>query len=342
MQFIKALLILCTVSGFSKEMILRTKLPTQSLRYISKKGQYSIFQKQSGSLSVSTHFSLKTILKSSPNTFYNITTSQDEVSFLITQDKNYYSSHSFNKDLDIFTFKKGDNKAVLFDKGQAPRFHRNGNWISYLSPLKKIIHFSIPNKKKKFSIKLSHRYNPYYRSKRLMLNDEQVYYTDMNSKGEEALLLYTTIDKQLFTVYKSSQKGSIIYPCLSNDMIYLMEVSMNSSSPGTTIWAIDPFKKHIRKEIYSSTMSDLGQLKCLKKNLYFIKKTTIVNKENHYFQSEVAKIDLNTNKLSLISGLKHVSNFSFMGDRVLTTFNDKLYILEGHINTINDEIKETK
>jgi len=340
MVFINLFLLFYSSLTFSSPQVLRTKLPAENIRYISVKGDYTIFQNSIGHLNLSSsYYQLRPIIKAKKRTYFSVLSSFNEKYFLISEDQSFFTNHSIMKNKKISLFDKKSNKMSIIGEGINPLFHLNTNWISYYQSGKKVIKFITRNKKKSIEIKVNQNKNPYYIPDHFLLNDEQAYYTDYDINNNEILLMYSVMDKALYTVYQAPQSSSDIESCLIKDKIYVLERGLKSSRPYTNIIFIDPFNKHKKSIIYTSKIKDIGSLKCTPEAIYFIKNIKQMNDEN-YFHSELAKITVSNNHLNILTNLENITNYSFMGPRVLTNHNGNLYIIEGLSNTINDSIEK--
>jgi hypothetical protein len=82
-------------------------------------------------------------------------------------------------------------------------------------------------------------------------------------------------------------------------------------------------------------LNDIGNIVCSKENLYFVK-TLDENKSLNTKKTEVAKIELKENKLSILTDLRYVTNIINMDGTILVPFREKYFVAEGK-SRLNDD-----
>jgi len=140
------LIILATFSlgncfASSKLPVLAMKQSINNLRYFSSDGKFTLYQKRSGDLLISTNFKVSEILKGIPGTNYLVSASNTKKKMIVSQN-NYYSSYFSQREKEkLFTLDYGTNKVTEIGEGTSPKLHLNDSWLSYYNSYTSTLHF---------------------------------------------------------------------------------------------------------------------------------------------------------------------------------------------------------
>lgn len=340
------LLLLAFGSNAADFLELETKQSIDNLRYVSTDGKVTYYQSRSGTLSFSTNYKNTKIIESSKKTQYNLHLSSSKKQVLVEKDDSFHSFMSFNKLKDIYVTKYGSKNADFLAKGVSAKLHLDDTYMSYFLPkAKKINVLNLKTKTTKAFDVLS-SLTPYTRPIVEMLSSNEIIYSDSNSNAESALLNYSFVTKKVVPIFKSKFKSSGIDYCLMKDKIILFEKSQNRENQQTNIYIIETLGNENYKSfdlIYSSTLSDLGSLKCLGDEIFFIKSIDY-NKQLNTFSTDVAKINIKSKVLKRFESKMNPTQLVLMDELILTTKSGKYFLVQGNNRKLtNDSIgKESK
>jgi hypothetical protein len=311
-----------------------TKQAINNLRFISKDGKFTYYQRRSGSLLLSTNYKIQEILKGAQGSQYLVSATHNRKKIIITQDENFHNFYAIRKPLAIFVSDFGSLSPRFIAKGINPKLHMKDSWISWYNPQARKLHFlNLRNKALNFNILLSNTKNPYFIPEVIMTSDNLIYYTDLNKKGTPGLIEYDRKNKNIKAILKGNTPSEKIELCLFNDQLYIAEFSINSASPSTTIssakrYDVDSAKRRI---IYESNKDDLGNMLCSieENSLYFIKNTTESGKVLKY---EAAHLNVTSKKIKILSNVNYATSIINMDGRLILPYREKLYVLLGEHN----------
>ena len=342
MRFISFLLLLPSICHGLDEFI--TKQAINKIRYISKDGKVTYYQKNSGELQLSTNYKFANIIKGKKRTQYLVHASNAKKKILIEADDSFFDQVNILKDNQIYVTSYGI-KSELIDigKGTNPELHLQDQWISFYQKEKKQLIFKSfnPSIKEKV-ITLVNGSNPFFTPQHLMLTPNDVLYTDINKSGHMAILLYSFTEKSFKTIYKSKNPGNKIDLCQVGNQLIIGEFPVGEIQSNSSIMAMNIFNNKDFKEVtplYSSDLPDFGNMKCID-NFVFFSKTLGTDTDLNSKKSEIAKLDINTSKLEILTSEKYVNQLIKIGEIILASFKGKHYILYGKNNVLTDEIKK--
>ncbi len=346
MRSIKFIFLFICINISYAQVELQTKQAINKIRYITKDGKITYYQKNSGEFQMSTNYSFATVIKKEKNTQYLAHASSTQKRLAIEVDATHFSHMNLRKNHEIYValFGKKGNATKIAD-GVNPQLHLEDQWLSYYDLQQRIIYFhnfstDLKDKKKR-TIKMSHHLNPYHIPDIVMLTPNDVLYTDINKSGHMALLLYSFVEGSFTTVYKTKKPGNKIDYCTLKNKIIIGEFPFNGVQSESAIVGVDIFNNKFKNFIsyYSSKMGDLGNLKCLNKKVYFIKtisKDNTLNDKN----TEVASLDLASKEIKIESKLEKVSQITVMGEKLIASRKGKYYLIYGQNTTQSDKISE--
>ncbi len=347
MQYIKLITLLVLSANLQASNLpeLQTKQALDNIRYLTHDGKFTYYQQNSGELQLSTNYATENVLKMSRGTGYSMSGTSTRKKLIIEVRKNVHKDLNFRSENEIYTLNFGKSKATKIGNGIFGKLNLNDTWITFFSPkTSQIVARNISQSSKTYKIKLKNKLNPYFIPQYKMATADTILYTDLNDQGHMALNMYSVIDKKFTTIYKSNFPGMRIDFCIQNEKIYLGEFTYASLNRGSTIYQIDLYGNpnfNKIKTIYSSELDDIGKLTCTKQDLYFIK-TIDFNEKINTKKSEVAKINLEDNKLSIITKLNYVTNVINMDGTILIPFRNKYYVAKGQSILNKDQLEVKK
>lgn len=339
-----AVFLLMTSVANAKLPELKTKQALTNIRFITSDGKYTYYQQNNGDLQLSTNYSNELVIKGKKNTSYSLYSSPTRAKILIEEKVDFHKNLDFSSPNKIFIIKFGDTKPDLVGEGIFPKLHIKDTWMSYFQNKEnKIIIKSLISTSSPLTINLGNTINPYFIPEVVMPSPDSVFYTDINDKGYMALLMYSFIDKKFTPVYKAKFPGMKIEICFIGEDLYIGEFSYNGINKGSTIYKLPIYANpNFQKisTIYKSELDDIGNMVNSKNQLYFIKAIDF-NKDLNITKSEVAKFDISTNKIEIISDLNYVTNIINMDQNILIPFRNKYYVVSGK-NLLNDDELQKK
>lgn len=340
MLFINSIFLLFTSIALANDfMELETKQSIDNLRYVSTNGKVTYYQSRSGALSFSTNYKNTKLIESSKKTQYNIVVSDSQKRVLIEVDKSYHSHLALNKLKDIYVSIYGSKTAKKVASGLAPKLHLGDTLMSYYLPRAKKITLYDLEKDSKRSINVFNKVSPYHRPTVEMLTNNEAIYNDINESGETAILNYSFVSKKHKTLFKSKIKNTNLDFCLADNKIVVLERSEDVSKQQTNIYEIETLNNENYKKstlIYSSTLSDIGNLTCKKNEIFFIKSLDYNKKLNSYL-TDIAKINLKTKILKRYETKLNPTQLIKMDDLILTTKSGKYYLVEGNNTKLTND-----
>ena len=258
----------------SKLPILSTKQSMDNLRFISKDGKYTYYQRRSGSLVLSTNYSVKEVIKGQIGTNYNIISSSARKKLLVVQDHDYHYNYRFRADKNIIALNFGGILPQKLGTGISPRLHMEDTWASFFKPKKQTIHFkSIERPLLKFDIKLFNKINPFFIPQVAMLDEIRILFTDLNQKGIPGVLLYNRQKKEIKPLFKASYPHEKIELCF-HKKLFMGFFSLDDAKSGSSIREIPLESLDFSEDnvVYRSERDDIGNLICSLEDeyLYFI------------------------------------------------------------------------
>lgn len=324
--------------------VLKAKQALDNIRFISKDGKYTYYQRRSGDLQVFTNYDNKVVIEGQKLTQYSLSASETQKKIVILKDDSFHDQLSHLKSHEIYTIDFGGASAKLHGKGQGPKLHQNDRFISYLLPTERKIYIVRTTDGKKTSVPLLSASNDFFLPDREMPTPNDLIYTDVNDKGEEAVLIRSLIESGAQTIYKATRPGNKIEICLAENSLIIGEFPRGASKGGTRILEVPlymnkDYKKS--KTLYQTQQADIGNMACLDEEIYFIK-TLSLHPELNLKESEVARLSLKDQKVDVLTDLGKVTQIVVMDGMVLAPLRGKYFIIKGPKNLTDDSIKEEK
>ncbi|WP_372654597.1 hypothetical protein [Halobacteriovorax sp.] len=334
-------LLITSVSAEVKLPEISTKQATNNLRFISKDGKFSYYQRRSGSLLLSTNYNVEEVLKGKEGSQYKVTSSPSQKFQLIEQNENFHTYLSIRKLNNIYISNYGEKKIRKIGEGVDARLHLNDSWVSFFNPYKMIISFiGLRNLGSSFEIKLQNTKNPYFIPQRVMLNDKSVLFTDLNGNAISGLIEFNRNTGKSDLLLKAENEYSKYELCTHKEKLYIGSFGIRSVSKYSSITQYSRKNFQISKGsiIYDSKYNDRGSIICNSSddNIYFIQNTKGINGEESY---EAASLDPKTKKVSTLSNFKWVSSIINMDDRLILPYHGKFYLMNPEkVQKTNDSL----
>jgi hypothetical protein len=320
---------------------LLTKHPAESLRYISYDGRYTYIQKKSGVLSLVTSFTSTDFLTDETGNDFLIKGSADKSRLIIESIPNPHSEMSMLKNHRIFVIDYGNTSPRFIGQGRNAKIHLRDEWVTYYDMLDKTIRVQNLITQRKFDIKLSAKPHPFFIPDIEMLSSSSLIYTEINEAGFSALVAYDLKSLKSTIIYKSAQNATRLELCRNENYLALGEFPYDGVSRGSKIQILavrDFTNLSSMSSLYDSVEQDVGNILCLKKEVYFVKMIT-QDQRLGIKVTEAVKIDLNTKTTTLVSDLKNVTQLIEMDGRVLAPFRGDFYVIEGTSSLEVDVLK---
>lgn len=319
-----------------------SKLSLEGLRFISRDGKHSYSQKRSGALTLIGDFKSRDIVEAPPGTNYHVQSSTAHKKVVIEVERAWHQEMDLTKLHEIWAANLGDTNLISVGKGRAPRLHLNDEWITFYNPKTRTIHVQfLPVAKRHYVIRLNRKHNPFFVPEVLMLNPETVMYTDINSKGEAALLSYNLVDNKVTVLQKSKTTGTRLELCTAGNFAALGEFSYPESRRGSSImimaWKAVPGLGGFT-EVYKSEANDLGQMSCDQNRVWFVK-TINEERELNGRVTEAAALEVTSGKVEVKTNLERVTNIINMDGRILLPLREELFVLSGDPGTSSDQLQ---
>ena len=345
---VSILILLYSLLGFSvsAKIILPeflTKQAVNNIRFLSKDGKFTYYQKRSGSFLFSSNYKVVEVIKGDMGTEYNVYATPARKKLLVTQNSNFQNILSFRLNQKIFLLNFGETSIKEIGYGISPHLLLNDSWLSYYDANNKTLSFeNTTNAALKFSIKLNNRINPYFVPQVIMTDDNTIYYTDLSEEGNPGLLEFKRNTSKSEIIYKANTPMIHAEICQIGESLALGLFGIHGTKNGTTISKINlPFKDFTKREaIYSSGLNDLGRLVCDfdNENISFIKNTG--TSINPIF--DVVDLNIKSKKISVLSDLKSISNLFNMDGTLLTQEKGKYFIVKGDFDFKSQDTLKTR
>lgn len=326
------LFFILTSLSFGKSQLpeLATKQTIENIRFLSRDGKYTLYQQNSGSLYLSTNYKVYELIKGVQNSNYSVIGSMARENLLIEQDQSFQRNYSLIKENKIFILKKGENRAIEIGSGRWAKLHLEDKWVSFLKPYEKTITFKQINSGLEFKIKLNYQLNPFFIPEVVMINDNEILYTDLNKDGHSGIIKYNRSQNKFTVFLKVPDINRKIELCRNKDQIFVAEYGLNHSSQKSIIYQIPMNKLDMGNAsiIYESQHNDPGNLICdyTEDSIYFVKN---LEKERQRTSYEVVKLQLKDKSYKILSDVIFASHFINMDGNLLLPYLGVYYVLEG-------------
>jgi len=338
--------ILCVIANISLASgfpILATKQPIQNIRFVSNDGILTYFQNRRGKLLFSSNYNISTVLQKKKDTFFTMLTTPHKKFFLIEAQEDFFKTASLQADHQIYSLIYGKDKAHRIGKGQASRFHEKGTWASFYSFMKhQVTLINLEATLIKTKINIINTVLPYFIPEVILFNRNMILYTDVNKKGEQAVLFYNRETKKKRLFLQSGILGQMFQLCQSDTHIFILQTGQSEYRKGTQIYKLakkDPVSIKSLKSIYTSSRNDIGRMVCDfdSQFIYFIKS----KKSTKYSakKNTVAQININSSEVKIIYDKQSSFNLLQLDQKLLIAAQGQYHIIKGTTKLKDDSIK---
>tara|TARA_B100000925_G_scaffold221073_1_gene169868 strand:- start:11577 stop:12629 length:1053 start_codon:yes stop_codon:yes gene_type:complete len=311
---------------------IETKQVLSNLRYISKDGKITLYQKSNGELSISKNYKIKVLLTGKKYTNYQIIEGSEGF-LLISMDEKYLSLINPSKNKQIYLLDLKNLKLKKIADGSSPKLHLADAWFSYYkAKQKKIIFSKLTMPPKEISITINTGLNPFFVPKREILDDQTIIFTDMNERGEVALL--KSMQGKTSVIKKYPSLFMRLEICQNQKKVLIGEFNFSKENPSSKILYLKNKKIDEANPLYSSNESDLGKINCTfnEEKIYFLKSFPNEN----LIQSELVEFDFKTKSISQLTNEKFVHQYFPMGSRLFASINGQQLLVIGK-KELNDD-----
>lgn len=209
---------------------LLTKMSIHKIRFISNDQKFTYYQKNSGSLYLSTNYSVLKVMDGEKNSQYFLQSSSWKKKILISRNQSFFQINNIQSQSEIFIVDFGKNKPKRVAKGLSPQLHREDTWLSYYDPLNfQLIFKSITDFSQTINIAIINPITPFFVPHAIIDENKRIYYTDINSKGQSAILqrvnMELTPSSKNIIWYKSQHSGTRLELCKIKEGLIIGEFS---------------------------------------------------------------------------------------------------------------------
>lgn len=322
---------------------LLTKQSVNNIRFLTKDGKFTYYQKRAGSLVYSSNYKAVDILKSNIGTTYTLFATPARKKIAVLQNPYFHNFYSLRAKENIYLLDYGETVPREVGVGTSPTLLLNDSWLSYYDPYSKILNFeNTTNAALKFSIKLNNRINPYFTPQVIMSDDNTVYYTDLSEAGIYGVLEFKRNTAVSEIIYKAPNPMMRVEICLNQDQLILGTFGIHFSKNGSTISKAPlPLKNFEKREsIYTSEFNDLGHMVCDfdQNNIAFIQGSGKLTSPNF----DIASLNTDTKKITPMSEKKTISNIINMDGILLTQEKGKYFIVKGDVDYRSIDLLKSK
>lgn len=321
------------ISARSKLPLISTKQSVSNLRFISKDGEYTYYQRRSGPLALTTSYETREVIKGQFGANYHIFSSPTRKKLLVAQELHFHTHYNPRAPQNIMALDFGGITPQKLGQGLSPRLHLADTWVSFFSSHNQILYFkNIKNPPLKFQIKLRVKKNPYFIPQAVMLSEQRVLYTDLNDEGLLGILLFERQKSNITSLSKGKSANENIEICLHRGSLYIGRFPLDDAPLGSEITR--HFLPHLNSKdfkgevLYRSPKADIGHLIChvSDTHLYFIQNQSSEARGRRSF--EAVELELASQKVRVLSDLKYVTQIISMDGKLLIPYHGDYYILK--------------
>lgn len=341
-----SLIVLLTSNAFSQEKKLPELMTKQSLsniRYLSKAGKVTYYQNRSGELKFSTNYQVQLVKTGTEQTQFLINASDDETWIGVEEIPNPHRPLPGVNLHKLYVGKFAGKNLQEAGSGVNIQFQRSDRFFTYFDPLFRKIHIkSTTDLENEKTIRIFNKTDPIFVPESFLVTDNNLVFTDINSKGQSAVLMYSLSDKKFETIYKTQNQNEKLELCYMGDILIIGEFPKTTETENSKILRLNLFNNPNFEKVellYASKISDIGNMVCEKDKLFFIK-TTSFNKTLNMRESDVAQINLKSKKLTLLSQLGDVTQLTKLSHYILAPYKGEYLIVSGQKNILDDSIKK--
>jgi hypothetical protein len=323
------------------ETVLKKIISKQALyniRFVSKDSSFTIYQKHTGGLFLSTNYSVKKIIDSNDNTQFNVIGSKKLKSIIITKKQKFHQEFNPNTEKDIFYMQYDLSDLPIFlGKGINPKVHRSGDFVTYIQPSQNrlVVHkLSLPTKT--MTIKLSKKVNPFFINQVEMMDDLSIIIYQQNESGIGFVTKTSLEDKKSQIIKKLKNYHSKLEMCLVDNQLFIFETRHIASEKNYSQLSTIPVNLTEEKILYVSKKTDLGHIACniRKDHIYFIKNYSDTDK--NYF--DVAILNTQNKSINRVTNEDYITSIFEMDGRLIAINNGVQMLLFGESSLKKDSI----
>lgn len=250
---------------------------------------------------------------------------------LLAEDTTPFTNFNPNKNKKIYwgAF-KGSTINYLGD-GSMPKLHLNDQWASYFDAEKKSIVFEslLLLGKNTYRLSLNNKYSTYFIPEVSVIEHEQVLYTDLNEKGEEALISYNLKSKAFSFIHKTVGVGKKISHCMLGNELLIAEFDLSATPQLTLFSLVFRGDKNFsdKKTYYTDNYKYLPRLVCGPKDnsVFLLKNPAPMEKQKFSNQSILVNISIPKANTLEIPFDRFFSQIYLMDERILLQSSGKIY-----------------
>ncbi len=319
--------------GNSKLPLLTTKQDISNIRFISKDGKFTYYQRGSGDFLLSTNYKVEKLLGGSEGTHYEVVGSMTRKFLVVSQLEKYHTFYGIRLVPKLFKVDFGGATAREIGSGLWPKLHQSDTWMSAFDPNKReIIFVNMQTPTLQFSIKLYNSANPYFRPQVVMPNGNTILYTDLNKEGVVGVLKFELSTKKISPLYKADAADQKIELCYHAGYVYVGQFGKISSKMGSQISIMKESNIDFGKRdmIYESNFNDIGNLVCDydKTKIFFVKTS---EQGSH----DISSLEVATKKLTQVTDLGFATQALNLDGKLLAPTRAGYYVIFGEDNLAN-------
>lgn len=317
----------------SKLPFLTTKQDISNIRFISKDGKYTYYQRGSGDFLLSTNYKIEKILGGKQGSQYEVTGSMSRKFLIVTQNEEFHTFYGIRLLPNIYKVSFGEFTARELGKGLWPTLHQDDLWLSSFDPTKRLLQFvNLQTPALTFSIKLYNDANPYFKPQVVMTDGNTILYTDLNKDGIMGILKFELSTKKITPLYKADTVDQKLELCYIDQHLYLGQFGKISSKTGSQISVMKTDKLDFSKRdiIYESPLNDVGNILC-----DYDKKKIFFSKEMTPGAHEIVSLDVISKEISALTDLGFATQVMNMDGRLLVPARGAFYVIFGEDNLAN-------
>jgi hypothetical protein len=250
---------------------------------------------------------------------------------LVQEDNQPFSYFNPKKNKKIYwsTFK--GTTLNLLGEGSMPKLHLDDQWASFFDAEKKAIQFESLELlgKQSYKINLNNKFSSYFIPEVSFIDYDQVLYTDINEKGEEALITYNLKNKAFSFIHKVVGPGKKISFCLQEKEIIIAEYDLGST-PQLSLFSITYRGERNfsdKKTYLTDNNKYLPRILCSPKDksVFLLKYSAPIEKQRFGSQSILVNISIPKVNTMEIPFDRFFSQMYLMDDRILLQSSGRIY-----------------
>lgn len=262
---------------------------------------------------------------------YEIMATSSKRHILVSLDETPFINFDPNKNKKLFWGTYKGTTLNPLGEGSLPQLHLDDQWASYFDASKKTLTFESLQMlgKNTYKLTLNNKFSPYFIPEVSMIDYEQVLYTDLNEKGEEALISYNLKTRAFVFIHKTVGPGKKISHCSIGNDIIIAEFDLNSNAQVSLFGMTFRDNKTFSDKITYFTDNGKYQPKILcrqkEKSIFLLKSS--VNSEKYKFGNQSILVNISIPKVNTIEIPfdRSFSQIFSMDDRVLLQSSGRIY-----------------